>query len=251
VRLLQAELLKIRTAPRTAIGLLLALLGLVGLGSGATARSDDEAPAPFAIETSVSDILDVASIAVIFALILGILAVTWEYRHGTITSTFLATPRRERVIGTKLVLGAVAGALLAVLSVVVSLGVASFWIDVELERDHWELIGRIVLGTVAWAVLGVGVGALIQSQVGAIVAALVWFLVAEPLLGLPLDEVGDYLPGAALDRLMGVDEAAVDGPGAPSVEHAYSLGVAALLTIVYAAGFALLGIISAVRRDVP
>lgn len=193
MRLVQAELLKLRTAPRTAIGLLLAMLGLAALGSGATASSADE---PFAIETSVSDILDVASLAVIFSLILGILVVTWEYRHGTITSTFLATPRRERVIGTKVLVGAVAGALLAVLSVVVSLGVARFWIDVELERGHWELIGRIVLGTAAWAVLGVGVGALLQSQVGAIVASLVWFLVAEPLLGHAFDEVADYLPGA-------------------------------------------------------
>jgi ABC-2 type transport system permease protein len=249
VRLFHAELLKLRTAPRTAIGLLLALLGLAALGSGATASSDDESP--FAIETSVSDILDVASIAVIFALILGILVVTWEYKHGTIASTFLATPQRERVIGTKLVVGAVAGALLAVLSVVVSLGVASFWIDVQLERGHWELIGRIVLGTAAVAVIGVGVGAMIQSQVGAVVAALVWFLVAEPLLELPLDEVADYLPGAALDRLTGVDTEAEEGPGAPPAEHAYSLGVAALLTIAYAAGFAVLGVVSAVRRDVP
>ncbi len=249
MRLVHAELLKLLTAPRTAIGLLLAMLGLAALGSGSTASSADEGP--FAIETSVSDILDVSSLAVIFSLILGILVVTWEYRHGTITSTFLATPRRERVIVTKLVVGAIAGALLAVLSVVVSLAVASFWIDVELERGHWELIGRIVLGTVAWAVLGVGVGALIQSQVGAIVSALVWFLVAEPLLGLPLDEVADYLPGAAQDRLMGVDTEATEGPGAPPVEHAYSLGVAALLTAAYAVGFAVLGIIAAVRRDVP
>ncbi|HKY12870.1 MAG TPA: hypothetical protein VJL85_05990 [Gaiellaceae bacterium] len=249
MRLLHAELLKLRTAPRTAIGLLLAMLGLAALGSGSTASSADESP--FAIETPVSDILDVASLAVIFSLILGILVVTWEYRHGTITSTFLATPRRERVIGTKLMIGVIAGVLLAVLSVVASLAVASFWIDVELERGHWELIGRIVLGTAAWAVLGVGVGALLQSQVGAIVASLVWFLVAEPLLGLPLDEVADYLPGAALDRMMGVDTMEAEGPGAPPVEHAYSLGVAALLTGAYAAGFAVLGIISAVWRDVP
>jgi ABC-2 type transport system permease protein len=249
VRLVHAELLKLLTAPRTAVGLLLAMLGLAALGSGSTASSTDEEP--FAIEASVSDILDVASLAVIFSLILGILVVTWEYRHGTITSTFLATPRRERVVVTKLVVGAIAGALLAVLSVVVSLAVASFWIDVELERGHWELIGRIVLGTAAWAVVGVGVGALIQSQVGAIVSALVWFLVAEPLLGLPLDEVADYLPGAALDRLMGVDTEATEGSGARPVEHAYSLGVAALLTAAYAVGFAVLGIIAAVRRDVP
>jgi hypothetical protein len=43
----------------------------------------------------------------------------------------------------------------------------------------------------------------------------------------------------------------VEGPGFPPAEHAYGLGVAGLLIAAYAAGFAVLGIIAAVRRDVP
>jgi ABC-2 type transport system permease protein len=248
VRLVYAEVLKIRTAPRTTIGVLLALLGIAALGGGSTASLDEESP--FEPETSTADILDLASVSVIFALILGILVVTWEYRHGTITSTFLATPRRERIIGAKILVGAVLGVLLAALSIAVSLVAASFWIDLDLARGEWEVVGRIIYGSAAWAVLGVGLGALLQSQVGAIVTSLVWFLVVEPLLGLPLDDVVDYLPGSALDRLVGVDTSG-DAAGGLPTQHAYSLGAAALLVGAYTAGLAVLGTLSALRRDVP
>jgi ABC-2 type transport system permease protein len=248
VRLLYAELLKVRTAPRTSLGLVLGLLALVGLGSGATANDQDSAP--FASEMAGWDVIGVASIAAIFTMILGILIVTWEYRHGTITQTYLATPRRERVIGAKLGVSFVAGAILAGLAIVVALVVALFWISLDLERGQWELAGRIVLGAGLWGVLGAGLGAVIQSQVGAIVAAFVWFLVAEPLLGLPLDSAADYLPGSVIDRLQNTDVVEASSEGFVP-EHTYSLGVAALLATAYAAGFAALGIASAIRRDVP
>jgi ABC-2 type transport system permease protein len=248
VRLLYAELLKVRTAPRTSLGVVLGLLALVGLGSGATAN--DAESSPFASEIAGWDVIGVASIAAIFTMILGILIVTWEYRHGTITQTYLATPRRERVIGAKLGVSFVAGAILAALSIAVALVVALFWISLDLERDQWELAGRIVLAGALWGVLGAGLGALIQSQVGAIVAAFVWFLVAEPLLGLPLDSAADYLPGSVIDRLQNTDAVEASAEGFIP-EHTYSLWVAALLATAYAAGFAALGIASAIRRDVP
>lgn len=257
MRLLHAELLKIRTAPRTTIGLLLGLLGLVGIGSAATASEAD--PSEFGPgATSTWDVIGVASIATVFALILGILVVTWEYRHGTITQTFLATPRRERVIGAKLAVSLVCGAVLIGLAIALAIVVGSFWVSFDLERGQWELIGRMVLGAALWGVLGAGLGALIQSQVGAIVTSFVWFLVAEPLLGVAVDAVTDvaitdYLPGNVVDRLQNTGEAVELGSGEVETgsDYPYGLWVAALLATGYAAAFAVLGLASAVRRDVP
>jgi ABC-2 type transport system permease protein len=244
--LVYAELLKVRTAPRTTLGLLVGLLALVGLGAGATAS---DAGGEFGDEMVGWDLLDVASTAALFTLILGILVVTWEYRHGTITQTYLATPRRERVIGIKLGVSFLLGAALAALAIAVALVVARFWLSYELERGQWELAGRIVLGGALWGAFGAGLGALLQSQVGAIISAFVWFLVAEPLVAWRLESIGDYLPGNALDRFQNQD--VVEASTGAVVDHPYSLTVAGLLVAGYAVALGLAGIVSAVRRDVP
>jgi ABC-2 type transport system permease protein len=256
VRLLYAELLKIRTAPRTTLGLVLGLLLLVGFGSAATASEADSSP--FSRQLAAWDAIRVTSIAAIFTLILGILVVTWEYRHGTITQTYLATPRRERVIGAKLAASFLAGAVLAAVAIALALVVALFWTSLELERSQWELAGRMVLGAALWGALGAGLGALMQSQVGAIVTSFVWFIVAEPLLGVTLEAatdnaVVDYFPGSVLDRLQGAGGGIEVGGGQVlnGPDYPYGLWAAALLAAAYASAFALVGIASAVRRDVP
>lgn len=257
MRLLYSELLKIRTAPRTTLGLVFGLLLLTGLGSASTAY--DAESSPFAPQTASSDVIRVISIAPVFTLLLGILVVTWEYRHGTITQTFLAAPRRERVIGAKDAVSFVGGAVLALVALAVALLVASFWISLDLERGQWELAGRMVFAAAVWGVLGAGLGALMQSQVGAIVTAFVWFLVAEPLLGLTIEAltdaaISDYFPGSVIDRLQGSTTETIEtGPGGipTESEYAYGLWAAALLAAGYAAVFAVLGLVSALQRDVP
>lgn len=248
MRLVKAELLKIRTAPRTAIGLVLALVAIVALGTASTASSVE---GPEAAETAASDVLEVVTTAAFFTLILGILIVTWEYRHGTITPTFLITPRRERVLGSKLLAGVAVGSALTLLSIVVALALARIWVDLEVQRGQWELAGRLVFAAAAWAVLGVGIGAVLRSQVGAIVLAFVWFLIAEPIVGAGVDrlvEVSDYLPGSALNRLVAADETALEDFGPE--EHAFGVWGAAALVAGYAAAVAGAGFVVAARRDV-
>ena len=249
MRLVHAELLKIWTAPRTTLGLVLALIAIVALGTAATASSGDDSPT--ASETAVLDVLEIASTAAFFTLLLGILIVTWEYRHGTVTPTFLITPRRERVLLSKLVVAATVAVALTLLAIVIGLALAPIWVDVDLGRGQWELIGRLIYGAVAWAVLGVGLGAILQSQVGGIVLAFVWFLIAEQIIGAGLDElieVSDYFPGSALERLFSTDTGSPGEFGGD--DRAYGLWAAAGLVAAYAAAAAILGAVAAERRDV-
>ncbi|MDQ3993126.1 MAG: hypothetical protein M3229_05660 [Actinomycetota bacterium] len=238
MRLLIAEVLKLWTTPRTTLGLLLGMLAVVALGTvGMLAAATDEERMS---QTILEDLLSFAAVSATFALIVGVLVVTWEWRHGTMTETFLAAPRRERVVGAKALAAAAAGAVLAAAAVALTLAVAYVWISDGAAVDFgavWATVGRLVLAGAIWGVLGVGIGALVRSQVAAIVLVFVWFFVLEPLLRV-LIEGSDYLPGAALQALTeGGDDVLSSAGGA-------------LVATVYAIAAALLGTLATLQRDV-
>ncbi|MEI7629530.1 MAG: hypothetical protein WCJ73_00080, partial [Actinomycetes bacterium] len=64
----------------------------------------------------VTNILGAAGSSSIFILILGIIGMTGEYRHMTITSTFLVTPKRPRVLIAKGIAYALLGAALGLIA---------------------------------------------------------------------------------------------------------------------------------------
>lgn len=240
MRLVVAELLKIRTAPRTPIVLVLAMLALAGLGAAGVSNEADAGM----LDDPEAEIVDVAGIGTFLALVFGILIVTWEYRHGTIVQTFLAAPRRERVMGAKLVVGVAIGLLLVLLALVPVLAVAEIWLGdaFSLESENWRHVGRLLVASALWAVIGLGVGAMFQTQVGALITALVWFMLVESILsglGDWLWDVGKYLPGELLDQYAAENQ--------PSDLDRTTAG---LLGAAYAVGFAALGLVSVVRRDV-
>jgi len=241
VRLVYAELLKIRTAPWTTVTLVLVLLAIVALGAAGTSNDAENG---FSVSPE-SDIVDITGIATIFTLILGILVVTWDYRHGTITQTFLAAPRRERVMAAKLVTALVLGALLVAISLALSIAIAEIWLGdaFQLTGEHWKQAGRIMIAGVLWAILGLGLGAILQTQVGALISAIVWFLVVELVivgLGSKIGHIDKYLPGEALREFASSGEA----------DDRLGRTAAGLLAAGYALVAAVLGTISVLWRDV-
>jgi ABC-2 type transport system permease protein len=234
--------LKIRTAPWTTLILVLSMLAIIGLGAAGISNDAEDGFLP----SPETDIIDLAGTSTIFALLLGILVVTWEYRHGTITQTFLAAPRRERVVAAKLGTAVVAGAVLAVFALALGIGIAELWLgeQFQLEGEHWRQAGRIVLGAALWAGLGLGLGATLQTQVGALILALVWFLVVEFILvglGSRLRDVDRYLPGEVLRQFAGAGAIEDDDLGRTT---------AGLIATAYAVGLAAIGTVSVLWRDV-
>ena len=185
-RLVGAEVFKLRTT-RTFYGITLGAVGLVVVISliaalaGSFSETDVEAGA---------DLMGIAGIVQLFTLVLGILAVSTEYRHGTITPSLLVVPDRTRLVLSKLAahLGAgfVIGALAYVLCAVIVLPILGAR-DVETGLEGSELVKILVGGSIAAALfagLGVGLGALVRNQVGAIVGSLAYLFVIEPLIGI-------------------------------------------------------------------
>lgn len=200
------------------------------------------------------------AVAYVFPLLVGTLMVTAEFRHKTLTPTFLATPRRGRVLVAKLGVGVLIGAVLGVIGVAASVGVsaavlAGFGIDTTLtESDTWAMMGRMLLAFVLWTLVGIGVGALVRNQVGAIVGVLVFTQFIEPIGRTAaafvegLSDVTRFLPGAASDALVGASVYnAVMQPGASDALEWWAGG---LVLLAYAVLFVVLGHVVSWRRDV-
>ncbi|WEO77603.1 ABC transporter permease [Cryobacterium sp. SO2] len=166
-----------------------------------------------------------ASVGYVFPVLLGALATTGEFRHQTLTPTFLATPKRGRVLGAKTIALFVVGAGLGLVGLAASVGVGAlvlggFGVDPLLaDAETWALIGRTVLAMALWAVIGVGLGALVPSQVASIVIVLAFTQFVEPLLRFAAAftevtaDIGKYLPGAASDALVGASFFTLASPG--------------------------------------
>ena len=201
-----------------------------------------------------------SSVGYVFPVLLGALAVTGEFRHKTLTPTFLAEPHRWIVLGAKFVSQLVLGAGLGVIAFATSVGagaaaLAAFGLDTELgSSDTWALVGRGVLAMALWATIGVGLGALVTNQVAAIVIVIAFTQFVEPILriGASLNDVtaniGQFLPGAASDALVGASFYSIASVGAAGQSLEWWQGGLVLLCIGVIA--TLIGGATTWRRDV-
>lgn len=195
------------------------------------------------------NLFSVAGASGVFVLILGIIAITGEFRHQTVTPTFLATPRRGRVVIAKLVTYALAGIGYGVLVTAFSIALSLPWlaakdVDISLSANGIPgAIGGVIAGIAVYCVLGVGVGALVRNQIAAIVGSLVYLFVVEAFAAnLPtIRDYYKYFPGGANAALTGSTQ-----PGTTLLEPWQG----GLLLVAYGVVFAVAGSWLAVRRDV-
>ena len=232
----RSELLKLRTV-QTVAQLLLAALGLTLLG--VLVEGLPATPGELAEERRQRSVLGAGSSgAVFFATLAGLIAVTSEFRYGTIRPTLLFQPRRRVVLAAKLVAAALVGILFAVLCVALAFGVGLAVLaarDVEVvltSGDVLELVSGSVACSLLSAMVGVAVGALIRNQVGAIVAVVAYSFAVDAVLFAAVPSVGRYLPGKAGDALAGrpVEDLLQPGIGA-LVLAAWTLALVAAASV--------------------
>jgi ABC-2 type transport system permease protein len=234
--------LKIRST-RTTAGLVLGMVGIIVLFSLLTGLLTKE---PDLLTTDDQrGLLAVGSFAGVFAALAGIMLVTSEYRYGTIRPTFLFTPRRSRVLAAKVAAGVLAGLAFGIVGAALGFGIgyaclAGRGVDFALtDRQTTLLLFGTVAGTGLWGGIGVALGAILRSQVAAIIGLLAWGFVAENLLFAFLPGVGRFAPVHAQDALMGLATA-----------HLLSATPGALVLVAWAAALSLAGATLVARRDV-
>jgi ABC-2 type transport system permease protein len=190
----------------------------------------------------------------VFAIILGILLMAGEFRHGTAVATFLTAPKRETVLITKLGIAAIAGALLMVISagfaMVAGYITLQFFDNVASPRES-ILVETMLASVVAGAVLGiigVGIGQLVRNQMLAIVGALIYLFVIDPLLLALWVDAGKWLPSGLITAMLNLQ---LDAPVLGFDTSTFLPPLTATLVLLgYGVVFAVLGVITSMRRDV-
>jgi ABC-2 type transport system permease protein len=251
IRLVQAEFVKLFST-KLWLWLLLGAFAMTALFMSFTIGFDGAAgnTAPrLTTPEGQRNLFSVAASSGVWSLILGTIAVTGEFRHQTVTPTFLATPHRGRVVIAKLIAYLITGIGYGVATIALGLAVALPWlssknIDFSLGDNGipGTLLG-VIVGVAIYALLGVGLGALIRNQIAALVGALVYLFIIEQFLA-AIPKVRDYykfFPGGANSSLTNATQPNVN------LLEPYQGG---LLLVAYGLVFAVLGTWLAMRRDV-
>lgn len=267
---LRSEIAKVLTTRLWWI-LALVLVGYVGLMAGGFAalfnlpgmQVTDASGQPMEGATFVSPLLVyglASSIGYVFPVLFGGLAVTGEFRHQTLTPTFLATPKRGVALTAKAAVLTGFGLIYGAVALLASVGVgalvlALFGVDPLLgDSDTWAMIGRTLAAMALWAMIGGGLGVLVPNQAAVIVIVLAFTQFVEPLLRAAsafvdwTRTVALYLPGSASDTLSGASVFSVlMSAGAGTTQEWWQGG---LILLGYAVVLLLIGYLTTWRRDV-
>lgn len=187
----------------------------------------------------VREIITGTGLLMTLMLVLGVLISTTEFRHGTASSTFLVSPRRWPVLVAKLGAALLIGLLAGLLFVAVNGGIALPLYDsrggsLPPTADLAEVYAGVVASFALLCAFGLGIGAIVRNQVGAIIAAIAFFFIISGLPYLLPGTIGEYFPASALGSLHGH----VEGEGTLNqvegglVLAAWSFGLWALGTLL-------------------
>ena len=192
-------------------------------------------------------------IGYLIPLILGVMMISGEFRHKTITPTFLATPRRSMVVAAKVFTAAAFGLAIGILFTVVATGLGAILIAARgypvllTTNGIPRMLALMTLGMAVWAVFGVGFGALLKNQVAAIVAALALVTIIEGLLSLGLNWV--HL-GAIAKVLPSNAASAIIQPSNVKAGDLLPWWAGGIALLAWGLVTALIGAASTLRRDV-
>lgn len=185
IRLVRAEFLKLWTT-QVWFWLLLATIAAGGLLAVAAIAPNDG----IRTEEDVPDLFASFGFSpgYILVFVLGVLAVTTEFRYQTITPTVLQTPNRWAIVTAKMITYAIVGALYALFALAAEGAVGIPWLnakDVSVHFGDGEVQHSIIatFGIIAlYGIIGLGVGALVRNQIVAVVVGIIFLLALENIL---------------------------------------------------------------------
>jgi len=194
------------------------------------------------------------NLSLMVLLVMAAIAITNEYRFGTIRATFTAVPNRTAALLAKVVVVAL---VVGIVGEVLALG--AYGIPQLIEpnadvvantSDEWRFVLGIGPMFALSAVIAIAVGILVRQTAAAVSILLVWNLLVESLIGL-IPRVGDdiqrWMPWMAANHFLVGGNGDAEGFGLQSMPYgpwgglAYFAGIATALLVV--------ALVVAERRD--
>jgi ABC-2 type transport system permease protein len=249
--LVRAELLKLRST-RTPAWLLLATVAMVVVTVVASVPSASEPDAGLSLhEPALLARLVGISLGVpqVMMLLLGVLAFTQEIRYGTVSSTFLVEPRRDRVLVAKGVALVLAAAVTTTATLVVSCTVGTVAVsakdgNVTAGPEFVQVVAAVFVVMMLYGLIGLATGALVRNQIVAVTGALVWLTAGEHLLLDALPQVARWTLSGATYGLLQL------GPIVTTRGTLLDAPIGGLLLAGYTAAAGAVALVIAPRRDV-
>lgn len=239
---IRAELYKMTTTRMSygLLGIAAGLTAMVTIVLSAQAGSGSMVPS-LATAAGLPDIVTNTGFAMLVAAVFGATVSSGEFRHKTITDTYLDQPGRVRVMVAKTIAaiaaGAVFGAVAAAGMGLMSASGKGYHIALN-GGDFARYAAGAALGSVLLAGLGAVVGSLISAQIGAVVTVFLWCLAVEQILAGVSTSAARFLPLLGAMAMAGADSRA-GMPPLPNGIHPLPFGamagiLAALLVILSA-----------------
>lgn len=206
----------------------------------------------------------------VFAAVYGMVATATEFRHRTISTTYLTAAGRGRVLLAKMAVSAAVGALYALVTVLVGVLGGLAGQGGTAFPPAGSLLAVAAVGVVVaalWSGLGAALGTVVANLVVVLVCALVYILLGELLVSALLNSsdvpaiarLSAYLPVSAGEvALYGIPAEVLAGPGDAPAVVALLAGVTApppwwgalLVLATWTAAVASTGWVIGARRDV-
>ncbi len=206
----------------------------------------------------------IQGVTTLIPLALGTLLITNEYRHKTITATFLSVPNRWTVMISKMIAVAVIGALYAVVHAAASVaGGASILALVKGQptmlgdSEVLKSLGIGLIAFVVWTLFGFGIGMLIRNQIAAVMVGIGIAFIVQAAVSVIFGIQGWYsalkwIPSNLTSNMLitadPTEGQTVDPASAASFfPHWWQ---AALVLLGYSLALAIIGAFLTTRRDV-
>ncbi len=251
---IRSELLKIRTTavPWVLAGIAVLINGLlilvIFLNQSYGGPGDD---VPHTTQ-QLRNLLGSGFSGYILALLLGVLLITIEFRHKTVTTSFMVTPHRPVFVAGKLLTAAILGALLGVLMLIVGLVGGGLTLVGRggsfsgLAHQIPAVAPGFILVFALFSILGVGIGSILTNQVAAIMVSLGWFIILEGILTGLVHSAYKWVPTGAADAASNLTRNR--GNGVHFTLFTWWQG--GLLMLAYGLLFAAFGSALLTRRDI-